>query len=124
MGYVENYGIVAPKGLRQLVEILEVLGWRREENALADGLNCHPLVIPLACWDDGTVIGLLRWPKASLNLDAPLVLSKPKGDIELLALKVDDYVLKMAAEADYEKVDGAGEILEIANKGEKSFIEV
>jgi len=113
---VENYGIVAPKSLGQLVQILELKGMKLSGTS-AD-LNVHPLIIPLVLSPTGGVIGLLRWPRASLNLDVPLVISdQVTGAVRLLGLKVTDYVRKLAAEADFEELEEAEAIIELANKG-------
>jgi len=126
-------GVVPPRRLGAMVRTLEAAGLRSlAGQPPKETPFLHPLVIPVAAKEgggggggapstggsEGGVVGLLRWPKASLSSDLPVVFcSASTGGLTLLASKVSDYVKRVAAESDFLGLDGSAAVLEAANQG-------
>ena len=117
--YLElKQNVVAPKKLAHLCEILGILGmevfdFSPEPPRMPS--HVHPLVVPLAS-DASGVIGVLRWPRAKLSTELPVVRCEPSsGQVTLLAKSCADYAARLAAEADFREHCQAPTILGLAN---------
>ena len=130
VGYLENTcGVVPPKRLDVMVTSLEALGLRSLAKESPKSLPfLHPLVVPIAekgresavCpavgMDKEGIIGLLRWPKASLKADMPVVFCDAEtGLVTLLATKVADYVKRLSCESDFFQLAAASCIIDASN---------
>jgi hypothetical protein len=77
----------------------------------------HPLCFPLARDAEGCVVGLLRWPKAKLSTDLPVVRCEPSGQVAILAKTVSDYATRLAAELDFAESPLSDAAVSLANEG-------
>lgn len=80
----------------------------------------HPLCFPLATMGEGSeehVIGLLRWPRAKLSTELPVIKCNSRGQITVLAQTAAHYASRLAAELDFSDSPLAPEALILANTG-------
>lgn len=83
-----------------LLHVLQALGADLMDPSERSNLN--PLVIPLARWDNGSLVGLLRLPRAKDAKDVSVVQTQPGSTyLELLARTPDEFIHRHLAEEDW-----------------------
>lgn len=108
---INLYGFRANR-LDSLLKIFDAQGRTRISHLQSQ--NCHPLIIPLAV-DDVGYIGLL--PSFSGEFLKVCRYMTKTGQVSIVANSVQDFVMQMAAYADFTSSEDADRILTLANEG-------
>jgi len=112
--------VVPPKNLGALRDIFALQGMTvtSGEPPYETPDWVHPLCFPLAqeAGDDGCVVGLLRWPKAKLSTELPVIRCEKSGQVTVLSKSVAGYATRLAAELDFAESPLAEEAVSFANE--------